>query len=574
MAFPTLTDVDRRWVVDDIGGADSDPISSVPDSSGNSAPLTQADSSRQPTIAAGALNGHDVARFASDFLVDATYPNSWSDDSTRYIVFTPTLSGGPKTLIGGQRVSPYTPGLRIEGYGSQGKLSLQRTGASTVGTASTAMAAGSHVATLTLSATGDYEILLDGTSILTGNSGLSGSRDGVGVGAEYSSTSSSYDYLAGDVAEVIICNTVHDATTRAKVHSYVQDTYGITVSDYAAGGTDVDLTGVAATLVFTAPAGTLTASSTASNVDLTGQPAAYALAAPAGTLDAASATSDVTLTGVTADWTAGAPQGSVELTTSIDGSGATAAYTLAAPAGTLTLVSTADVALTGAAATYVLDAPAGTVAAESAATDVALTGAVADYTMVAPPGTVTASSSTDDVTLTGAAASYVLATPAGTVAANSVVTNVTLTGDAAVYVLTAPAGTYSSGSTATDIELTGQPAVYQLTAPAGSLEIRQDVALTGAPATWTTSTPAGTLTARSNVTISGQVSAYTLAAHAGTVALASLIDLVGATAAFTLSAPAGTVAVTRPPNYRNPRTILTLPTPRTELVMHTPQAEL
>ena len=70
----------------------------------------------------------------------------------------------------------------------------------------TANGSGSHAQTLTAGLT---------TSI--------GAQGGTGL-----------ELMVGDIAELIVYDSVLSAANRATVHSYVQDKYGITVSDYVA----------------------------------------------------------------------------------------------------------------------------------------------------------------------------------------------------------------------------------------------------------------------------------------------------------------------------------------------------
>jgi len=239
MPFPTLADLDRRWVADSITGSDGAAISTVPDSSANSKSLAQATSTAQPTLKAAIVNGHAVMRFAKgDTLKESTCPNGWNADKTWYVVAKPTLGGDVQVMMGGGRDWPRSPTLGFDAYGSSADVAVFDPSNSTICSSTTTTAAW-HVYTVTyIASTQTFTVYLDGTQIATGSGGNSGSAPGMALGAEYASSTSVPSPFAGDIAEAVVCSTAHDATDRASVHGYVQDTYAITVSDYPSGGTD------------------------------------------------------------------------------------------------------------------------------------------------------------------------------------------------------------------------------------------------------------------------------------------------------------------------------------------------
>jgi hypothetical protein len=205
-------------------------------------------------------------------------------------------------------------------------------------------------------------------------------------------------------------------------------------SPAAAVAADATFTGVAAALVFAAPAGSV-------SVGLPGVTAAVVFAAPTGAVS-------VSINGPTATVVLAAPAGTVSATLP----GVTAALTFAAPAGGFSTLT--NFSANGVTATLVLAAPSGAIA-------VTLPGATATVVLAAPAGKVS-------VTLPGVTGTVVYAAPAGSV-------SVTLPGVTATVVFAAPVGSFTTGA---GFNAAGVTATVVYAAPAG----RVSVTLPGATA--------------------------------------------------------------------------------------------
>ena len=232
------------------------------------------------------------------------------------------------------------------------------------------------------------------------------------------------------------------------------DMLALEIREAPTSGTNVSLTGVVATLVTAAPAGTVAAQS---NVAQAGTVANLATSAPAGTV---STQRNVALTGVVAPLSTSSPAGAVATQRNVALTGVVANLSTAAPAGT---VSTGgSVSLTGVVTNLATSAPAGTVTTQRG---VVLSGPAATLTTSAPAGSVSLGG---NVNLTGAVATLTLAAPAGTVGTQR---NVTLSGPVSAVALASVAGTVATQQM---VALTGAVADLSLSAPAGTVLIGAD----------------------------------------------------------------------------------------------------
>lgn len=249
MPFPTITGMRRRYLGDDLAAAaDGSAVSSWADKSTNNLAMTQATSGFRPILkkTTNGINGHAVVRFdgTDDYLFESTCPNGFNTVFTRFIVAKPAAFSTPQNLLGGSRDYPSGPSLRIGAYGLSQQMIFEITGSGpatntidsqpAVSVATTSAAA--HVYMYSLASNGNYVIKHDGTTILTGNMDVTGAlaKDGLSIGSE--APSDLRDFFNGDVAEVVDYDSILSSGNIALVHSYVQDTYAITVSDYVSGG--------------------------------------------------------------------------------------------------------------------------------------------------------------------------------------------------------------------------------------------------------------------------------------------------------------------------------------------------
>lgn len=216
MADPTdVTGLLRRWRADTIAQANNSAVSSWAALTGG-ATLAQATGSLQPLYITSGINGHPVVRFdgVDDMLTatitDRAQPHTW-------IVVAKLASTGSlwKTAIqSGSEVWADSGGWT--GYAGTGLITSTHTTNPAVVT--TVINGGSSAVYIDggLGASGAAGSLTTGTALAVGehpNTGLSRPFD-------------------GDIAEILLYDHALTAGERATVHSYVQDRYGITVSDY------------------------------------------------------------------------------------------------------------------------------------------------------------------------------------------------------------------------------------------------------------------------------------------------------------------------------------------------------
>jgi len=228
------------WVkADQIEGlADGDPISTWADQSGNGRDLTAALGLR-PTYKTGIVNGLPVARCttATDMRASAIITGTTARSIFLILKSGITANSGMFSLSvatsGDGSAFTITPEIAvrvINGFRSF-----------TVSTGTAAF----RVLTVTSAAISDVNALsayLDGTALT--ESGVSAKAINTGAtGASMSFHPSIGEAWAGDMAEIIAYDTVLSAGDRAGIHSYVQDKYAITVSDYVAGTTPLTFTG-------------------------------------------------------------------------------------------------------------------------------------------------------------------------------------------------------------------------------------------------------------------------------------------------------------------------------------------
>lgn len=126
----------------------------------------------------------------------------------------------------------------VDGWNGRNSVFLSggnyATYAGTVNASTTAADLNPHVVTATFPATrANSAIYVDGTLVKTGNTGADVMRS-LGIGAEGSGANPANVHIA----EVFVFDKVLTPGERALVHSYIQDRYAITVSDYTTGNID------------------------------------------------------------------------------------------------------------------------------------------------------------------------------------------------------------------------------------------------------------------------------------------------------------------------------------------------
>lgn len=236
MAFPTTNLYARYEAKAETGRSSGDLLATVVDQSGGGRDLTQAVSSKMPTWQAGVLNGHPAFRFDGvDDIIDRS--SATVAARTTWSVSAVVSSGASEAT---SRKWPFGYGnstTRIfgltEGVTSGEWGSFVRTSAATIQHATSGVAT-TAFAVLTIVWDGATTVLYrNGTQVAS--SALAGNINfaHMAMGALFSLAT---ECFSGDIALAAAWTSALDATARADLHSYVQDTYGITVADYASSG--------------------------------------------------------------------------------------------------------------------------------------------------------------------------------------------------------------------------------------------------------------------------------------------------------------------------------------------------
>jgi hypothetical protein len=218
----TISSLVNRWVASDIGAANGAAVSSWTPRTGTGA-WAQATSTAQPSYIVSGINGKPIVRF---------------DGASDQMTATLTARAQPHTVVlvaKNATASPASTQQPIDLSNPQ-LVSVGSAWGDWEGTATISGGTWNTTATV-ITAVGNgasSAIYQNGTSVATGNPGTGSS----GTSAVLGNWSSGSRFYGGDIAEILIFNAALSAADRATVHSYVQDTYGITVSDYVASGTN------------------------------------------------------------------------------------------------------------------------------------------------------------------------------------------------------------------------------------------------------------------------------------------------------------------------------------------------
>jgi hypothetical protein len=220
------------WKADSIAQSDNTAVASWADSGSGGNTATQGTGANQPTLQTNEINGLPVVRFdgSTDFLNSAASASLTA--TTLFAVFKPsTVSGNASIRAAGN------------GSGGSGSGGLQWRLASGVpqfvkqAVANVATASGAALSTTAftiISASfannSTYAFYRNGAADGSGSHGqtlTAGTATNIGYNSDGGG-----ERLAGDLAELIVYSSVLSTGDRASVHSYLQDKYGITVSDY------------------------------------------------------------------------------------------------------------------------------------------------------------------------------------------------------------------------------------------------------------------------------------------------------------------------------------------------------
>ena len=226
MAAPdTIPNLAAWWKADSLGLADGATVSSWADSGPGGWTATQGTASARPTFRTAVLNGKPVVRFdgVDDFLISSA--STSHTETTIFAVIKPTSTTGDRSI----RVAS----------GSGGITSTIRDGKPRMGSQDLVSL---HTSTTTVSTTA-FQVLTCSYSDSTNTVAFhrNGSADGSSTAVTASPTAGrttqiaaepAGGYLVGDLAELVIYSRVLTSSERAEVHSYLQDKYAVTVSDY------------------------------------------------------------------------------------------------------------------------------------------------------------------------------------------------------------------------------------------------------------------------------------------------------------------------------------------------------
>ncbi len=228
MAIPSDISNLTGWLKADAitGQVDGNAISTWADSSGSGNDASQATGANQPIYKTSILNSKPVLRFdGTDDRMTMTL--SPSNPFTIMVVYCARLadSSGRRAVAGSNNwlLGPYSNEHRLfQGAFASG--------------AQAAVVAATFVINETVSTAGTATHFVNGTS--RGTISSPGAPGTIRIGAsEHNAPGTFTEHLDGDVAEVIVYSKALNSTEQSQIHSYLQDKYAITVSDYVASNT-------------------------------------------------------------------------------------------------------------------------------------------------------------------------------------------------------------------------------------------------------------------------------------------------------------------------------------------------
>lgn len=249
MASPlNATGLAGLWVPDDLSAAlENELITSFPSTApGDATELTQATDADKPQMRTTGIGGKRALKFdgVSDVLRKSTPPYmSGVSGATTYGVFTiPAVPTESKLIFAltTDQTGTLLAGLQIyvvsTGAARLGGRRVSADAFTAITSARTDLCTGTpHVLCGVMNyATGAMELYVNGKLEATGTLPSTGTtaaanpaRMALGAGA-----TSNANYFPDQIGMTGLYHAAHDAANRAEVHSWVQDTYGITVADY------------------------------------------------------------------------------------------------------------------------------------------------------------------------------------------------------------------------------------------------------------------------------------------------------------------------------------------------------
>ena len=225
MAPTDVPNLHTWYRADSIAQADNTAVTSWTDSSGGGFTMSQVNALKQPTLQTAEINGLPIVRF--DGTADGLASSAPGNGVNQTVIAVARASNvtGIRTIRGGQLQVTCNGGIPTAYSNSVNLL-----GASTGGSIGTTNFV---ILTFTFNdTTGAWAWFRNGTADGSGTN-TTVSLTGTALQAISGSDSTvSQEYWQGDIAEVISYTRVITAGERSNVHSYLQEKYGITVSDY------------------------------------------------------------------------------------------------------------------------------------------------------------------------------------------------------------------------------------------------------------------------------------------------------------------------------------------------------
>jgi hypothetical protein len=189
--------------------------------------LATATATARPTYQTGGPNSKPTVRF--DGVNDAMSSSSGSTSLPQQTIFA-VLKPGTAASIMSIRCSLQSGGLQLRLTATK-QPALVKTGVANVATATTGISTSVYtIISVSYSDGGTYAFYRNGTADGSGSHGqtlTAGTTTDIGINLPGGG-----EFFAGDIADLIVFDSVLSAGDRAKVHSDLSDEYAITVSDY------------------------------------------------------------------------------------------------------------------------------------------------------------------------------------------------------------------------------------------------------------------------------------------------------------------------------------------------------
>lgn len=205
------------WLkADSLALSDGDPVSAWEDQSVSGLNYGQSNATNQPTFKTGIVNGQPVVRFATnDRLVALTSALTWPTANTLIWVGTPSSTAA--YLFSEVAFISGFGGKAFEYFWDASGVERRTFAAST---------SGFHILTLTrTNGTGNYVGYFDGAQQFS--VAVAGPDWAFGLSLIGDRTGEFYN---GDMAEMIHCSSILSSTNLNKMHTYLGDKYGISIT--------------------------------------------------------------------------------------------------------------------------------------------------------------------------------------------------------------------------------------------------------------------------------------------------------------------------------------------------------